>query len=161
MDYPLHIGITESGIGKAGTIRSSVGISALLAQGIGDTIRVSLTGDPVEEVIIGHEILKSLELKRSGVTIISCPTCGRCQVNVEKIAKVLEKKTKDIKKPLTLAVMGCAVNGPGEAKEADIGLAGGKKEGLIFKQGRVVGKVPESKIINELLNEIKKFGGTK
>jgi len=160
VDYPLHIGITEAGIGRSGLVRSSVGIGALLSEGIGDTIRVSLTGNPLEEVIVGHYILKSLELKRSGVTIISCPTCGRCRINVEKIAMSIEERTKGIKMPLTVAVMGCAVNGPGEAKEADVGVAGGMKEGIIFRRGSPVKRVPERMIIKALLDEIKMLEGS-
>ena len=157
ISYPLHIGITEAGISTSGIIKSSVGIGALLAEGIGDTIRVSLTGDPVTEVIVAKEILKSLELVRSGATIISCPTCGRCEINVEAIAKAIEKKTKGVKKPVKIAIMGCVVNGPGEAADADVGLAGGKGMGLIFRSGKIVKKVPESEMIRELMNEVKKI----
>lgn len=155
--YPLHIGITEAGISTSGIIKSSVGIGALLAEGIGDTVRVSLTGDPVEEVIVAKEILRSLELVKGGVTIISCPTCGRCEIDVEKIAGAVEKATKGVKKPVKIAIMGCAVNGPGEAADADVGLAGGKGRGLIFRSGRIVKTVPESKMVKELLNEVKKI----
>jgi (E)-4-hydroxy-3-methylbut-2-enyl-diphosphate synthase len=157
VDYPLHIGITEAGISTSGIIKSSVGIGALLAEGIGDTVRVSLTGDPVEEVIVAKEILKSLELIKGGVTIISCPTCGRCEIDVEGIARAVEKATKGVKKPVKIAIMGCAVNGPGEAADADIGLAGGKGRGLVFRAGRVIKTVPESQMIKELLNEVKKI----
>ena len=125
-DHPLHVGITEAGIATSGIIKSSVGIGALLAEGIGDTIRVSLTGDPVAEVITGREILKSLDMIKGGATIISCPTCGRCEIDVEKIAKAIAEKTRGVKKSLKIAIMGCAVNGPGEAADADVGLAGGK-----------------------------------
>lgn len=171
-DYPFHIGITEAGISTSGIIKSSVGIGALLAEGIGDTVRVSLTGDPVEEVIVAKEILRSLELVKGGVTIISCPTCGRCEIDVEKIAGAVEKATKGVnhevkrsahfmvKKPVKIAIMGCAVNGPGEAADADVGLTGGKGRGLIFRSGRVVKTVPESQMIKELLNEVKKITGT-
>lgn len=157
VNYPLHIGITEAGISTSGIIRSSVGIGALLAEGIGDTVRVSLTGDPVEEVIVAKEILRSLELVKGGATIISCPTCGRCEIDVEKIARAVAKATKGVKKPVKIAIMGCAVNGPGEAADADVGLAGGKGRGLIFRSGRIIKTVPESQMIKELLNEVKKI----
>jgi (E)-4-hydroxy-3-methylbut-2-enyl-diphosphate synthase len=157
VDYPLHVGITEAGISASGMIRSSVGIGALLAEGIGDTIRVSLTGDPVNEVIVGKEILRSLELIKSGVTIISCPTCGRCEIDVEAIAKAVQESTKGVKKPVKIAIMGCAVNGPGEAADADVGLAGGKGTGLIFRNGKIVKKVPESQMVKELMKEVRKI----
>ena len=157
VDYPLHVGITEAGISTSGMIRSSVGIGALLAEGIGDTIRVSLTGDPVNEVIVGKEILRSLELIKSGVTIISCPTCGRCEIDVEKIAKAVQESTRGVKKPVKIAIMGCAVNGPGEAADADVGLAGGKGTGLIFRNGKIVKKVPESRMLKELMKEVRKI----
>lgn len=156
-DHPLHVGITEAGISTTGIIRSSVGIGALLAEGIGDTIRVSLTGDPVTEVIVAKEILKSLELIKNGVTVISCPTCGRCQIDVEEIAKAVSERTKGVKKPVKIAIMGCAVNGPGEAADADIGLAGGKGAGLIFRAGKIVKKVPESQMLKELMSEMRKL----
>jgi (E)-4-hydroxy-3-methylbut-2-enyl-diphosphate synthase len=154
INYPLHVGITEAGIPKIGTIRSAAGIGAILSQGIGDTVRVSLTGDPVEEVRIGYEILKSLELTFHGVTIISCPTCGRTDIDVVKIAQVIEYKTRHIKQPLSVAIMGCEVNGPGEAADADVGLAGGRGVGLIFREGQVVRKIPEAEMIDALLDEI-------
>lgn len=157
MDYPLHLGVTEAGTKWSGTIKSAVGIGSLLSNGIGDTIRVSLTGDPVEEVKVGLEILKSLGLRHRGVEIISCPTCGRTCIDIEKIAKAIEEKTKHITKPLKIAVMGCVVNGPGEAKEADIGIAGGKEYGILFKKGRPVKKVKESEIINQLLYEVNRM----
>jgi len=157
VNYPLHIGITEAGIATSGIIRSSVGIGALLAEGIGDTVRVSLTGDPVTEVIVAKEILRSLELVRGGATIISCPTCGRCEIDVEEIARAVEKGTKGVKKPVKIAIMGCVVNGPGEAADADVGLAGGKGRGLIFRSGKIVKEVPESQMVKELLNEVKKI----
>jgi len=156
-NYPLHVGITESGIPKTGIIRSSVGIGAILADGIGDTIRVSLTGNPVEEVRVGFEILKSLELIRHGVTIISCPTCGRCNYDVEKVALKIEKRTRRIKSPLKVAIMGCEVNGPGEAADADVGLAGGNGIGIIFRSGEVVRRVPEDEMIDALIDEIESF----
>ncbi|OGC10901.1 4-hydroxy-3-methylbut-2-en-1-yl diphosphate synthase [candidate division WOR-1 bacterium RIFOXYC2_FULL_37_10] len=157
VDYPLHIGVTESGIPKIGTIKSSVGIGALLAEGIGNTLRVSLTGDPVEEVRVGYEILKALELVKKGVTIISCPTCGRCKTQMEKVVSEIERKTRDIIKPLKIAIMGCEVNGPGEAKDADVGLAGGNGSGLIFVKGKIVKKVPESRMTSALLEEIRRL----
>ena len=135
MNYPLHVGVTESGGIKKGTIKSSIGIGHLLLNGIGDTIRVSLTGDPVEEVFVGKEILKSLGLINEGIKVISCPTCGRCNIDLIDILAKVEENIADIDKDLTVAIMGCAVNGPGEAREADIGIAGGKNEGLFFKKG--------------------------
>ncbi|HTY13014.1 MAG TPA: flavodoxin-dependent (E)-4-hydroxy-3-methylbut-2-enyl-diphosphate synthase [Candidatus Omnitrophota bacterium] len=152
--YPLHIGITESGIPRIGTVRSSVGIGILLAEGIGDTLRVSLTGDPVEEVRVGYEILKSLEMAERGVTVISCPTCGRCDINVEKIASEVVENTRHIRQPMRVAIMGCEVNGPGEAADADVGLAGGRGIGLIFREGKVVKQVPEAEMVEALLDEI-------
>ena len=152
--YPLHIGITEAGIPRIGIVRSAAGLGAILAQGIGDTLRVSLTGDPAEEVRVGYEILKSLELTHHGITVISCPTCGRADVDVEKIAQEVEERTRRIKQPLTVAIMGCEVNGPGEAADADVGLAGGKGVGLIFREGQVVRKVPEAEMVDALMDEI-------
>jgi len=154
INYPLHVGITEAGIPKIGTVRSAAGIGAILSQGIGDTIRVSLTGDPLEEVRVGYEILKSLELTFHGVTIISCPTCGRADIDVVTIAQEIEEKTKNIKQPLTVAIMGCEVNGPGEAADADVGMAGGRGVGLIFREGQVVRKVPEAEMVEALMDEI-------
>ncbi|WP_371371223.1 flavodoxin-dependent (E)-4-hydroxy-3-methylbut-2-enyl-diphosphate synthase [Sporomusa aerivorans] len=156
-DYPLHLGITEAGTIRSGVIKSAVGIGALLAQGIGDTIRVSLTGDPVEEVRVANEILKSLGLRQYGPTLVSCPTCGRCQINLVDIAERVEDKLKYLKKPITVAVMGCVVNGPGEAKEADVGIAGGKGEGLLFSKGEIIRKVPEDELINALFAELDKL----
>lgn len=153
-DYPLHVGITEAGTVNSGIIKSAVGIGALLAEGIGDTIRVSLTGDPVNEVKAGFEILKSLGLRTYGPTLISCPTCGRTSIDLEKLANVVETRLADIKEPISVAVMGCIVNGPGEAREADVGIAGGKGEGLVFRKGQVIKKVPEDCLVNELFNEI-------
>jgi len=154
VDYPLHIGITESGTIKTGTIKSSVGIGILLNMGIGDTIRISLTGDPVEEVWVAKQILKSLGLLNDGVELISCPTCGRTKIDLIKVADEVLEKTKNIKQNIKIAVMGCAVNGPGEAKEADIGIAGGDGEGLIFKKGKVYKKVKEKDLVDELIKEI-------
>ncbi|MBI5399325.1 flavodoxin-dependent (E)-4-hydroxy-3-methylbut-2-enyl-diphosphate synthase [Candidatus Saganbacteria bacterium] len=159
--YPLHVGITESGIPATGIIRSSVGIGAILAQGLGDTIRVSLTGAPEEEVRVGYEILKSLELVKQGITIISCPTCGRCDIDVEKIAAAVAYRVRHITKSITVAIMGCEVNGPGEAVDADIGLAGGHGVGLIFRKGKFVKKVAEADMIEELVKEILEIRGRK
>lgn len=157
VDYPLHIGITEAGTIFSGTIKSSVGLGILLADGIGDTMRVSLTGDPVDEVRVGYEILKSLGLRQRGVNFVSCPTCGRCQINLIKVAEDVEKRLQGVEKRITVAVMGCAVNGPGEAREADVGVAGGKGEGLIFRRGEIVRKVPEDKLADALIEEIEKL----
>ena len=156
-DYPLHVGITEAGTVNSGIIKSAVGIGTLLAEGIGDTIRVSLTGDPVREVKVGFEILKSLGLREYGPTLISCPTCGRTQINLERLALEVERRLAEITEPITVAVMGCVVNGPGEAREADVGIAGGINEGLIFRKGEVLKKVAEADIIDELFAEIDKI----
>lgn len=153
-NYPLHLGVTESGTSFRGTIKSSVGLGTLLAEGIGDTIRVSLTSDPVEEIKVAKEILKALNLRDNGLQFISCPTCGRTQINLIKIAKEVEEKLEGMNKNIKVAVMGCAVNGPGEAREADIGIAGGKGEGLIFKKGIIVRKVKEEDLVEELMKEI-------
>ena len=153
-DYPLHLGITEAGPPFQGIIKSSVGIGSLLFQGIGDTIRISLTGDPVEEIIVGYEILKALHLRQRSPDLISCPTCGRCKVDLSKIVKKVEKQIRNINKPLTIAVMGCMVNGPGEAKEADIGVAFDKKNGVLFKKGKIIAKYSDKIIIRRLLKEI-------
>lgn len=157
VDYPLHLGITEAGTVNTGIIKSSVGIGALLAQGIGDTFRISLTGDPVVEVKVANEILKSLGLKEYGPTMISCPTCGRCNINLAEIAMRVENKLSTIQKPISVAVMGCVVNGPGEAREADVGIAGGKGEGLIFRKGQIIRKVSENNLVDELFLEIDKI----
>ncbi len=154
-DYPLHLGITEAGPPFQGIIKSSVGIGALLLQGIGDTIRVSLTGDPIEEIKVGYEILKALHLRQRGPDIISCPTCGRCKVDLSKIVAKVEKQICHIDKPLTIAVMGCMVNGPGEAREADIGVAFDKEKGVLFKKGKIIAKDSDKIIIRRLLKEIK------
>lgn len=156
IEYPLHLGVTEAGTLKSGLVKSSVGLGSLLSQGIGDTIRVSLTENPVEEVFAGFEILKSLGLRQRGVNFISCPTCGRCQIDLIGLAKQVEEKFKNLDIPITIATMGCPVNGPGEAKHADFGIAGGIKEGYIFKKGEVIAKVPESEIIQTLDEIIKK-----
>lgn len=157
VDYPLHLGVTESGTIKSGTIKSSVGIGALLSQGIGDTIRVSLTGDPVEEVKVAREILRSLGHIKEGIELISCPTCGRTQLNLIEIADQLEGRLKGIKKNIKVAVMGCVVNGPGEARRADIGIAGGNGQGLIFRKGEIIKKVREEELVEELIAEIEKL----
>lgn len=154
--YPLHLGVTEAGTLKAGLVKSSVGIGALLAAGIGDTIRVSLTENPVEEVYAGFEILKSLGLRQKGVNFISCPTCGRTQIDLIALAKKVEVRFKNLDKPLTIAVMGCAVNGPGEARGADFGIAGGVGEGLVFKKGEIIAKVPENMLLDKLEEVIQK-----
>jgi len=157
VDYPLHIGITEAGTMFSGTIKSSVGLGILLADGIGDTLRVSLTGDPLDEVRVGYEILKCLGLRQRGVNFVSCPTCGRCQINLIKVAEDVERRLQGVDKRITVAVMGCAVNGPGEAREADVGIAGGKGEGLVFRHGEIVRKVPEDELADALLEEIAKL----
>ena len=155
--YPLHVGITEAGTVYIGTIKSAVGIGAILAMGIGDTIRVSLTGDPVEEVRAAKEILKCLGLRKFGIELISCPTCGRTQIDLISIANEVEKRCASIKKDIKVAVMGCVVNGPGEAKEADIGIAGGNGVGILFKKGELIRKVDESQLVDALMEEIDKL----
>lgn len=157
INYPLHLGITEAGPPGRGTIKSAVGIGTILSRGIGDTIRVSLTGDPVEEVKVGKEILKSLGLLKEGIEIISCPTCGRTNIDLINLVKEAEKRLEGINKNLTVAIMGCAVNGPGEAREADIGIAGGNGEGLLFKKGKIIKKVKEEDLLEELIKEINKL----
>lgn len=155
--YPIHVGITEAGTLYSGTIKSAVGIGAILAMGIGDTIRVSLTGDPVEEVKAAKEILKSLGLRKFGVSLISCPTCGRTQIDLISIANDVEQRLASCKKDIKVAVMGCVVNGPGEAKEADIGIAGGNGVGILFKKGELIRKMPESELVDALMEEIEKL----
>jgi (E)-4-hydroxy-3-methylbut-2-enyl-diphosphate synthase len=157
VNYPLHVGITEAGTLWSGTVKSSIGIGSLLFDGLGDTIRVSLTGDPVEEIKVAKEILKSLRLRSFGVNLISCPTCGRCQIDLIQLANRIEEKLKQVDKPITVAIMGCAVNGPGEAREADIGIAGGKSSALLFKKGEVIRKLSEEEIERVLLEEIDKL----
>ena len=157
VDYPFHIGITESGSVKKGTIKSSIGVGALLLKGIGDTVRISLTGDPTEEVIVGKEILRSLDLLNDKIKVISCPTCGRCNIDLISVVNEVEEKINKIDKDITIAIMGCAVNGPGEAKEADIGIAGGKGEGLLFKKGEIVRKIDGDSLVEELLSEIENY----
>ena len=157
VDYPLHLGITEAGTVNTGIIKSAVGIGALLAEGIGDTFRISLTGDPVVEVRVANEILKSLGLKEYGPTLVACPTCGRTSIDLPAIAAQVEEKLRDIEEPIEVAVMGCVVNGPGEARGADVGIAGGKGEGLVFRKGEIIRKVPESELVPELFKEIDKI----
>ena len=150
IDYPLHLGVTEAGTLKGGLIKSSVGLGTLLAEGIGDTIRVSLTENPVEEVDAGFQILKSLGLRERGVNFVSCPTCGRTQIDLISLAKKVEEKFKNLDLPITIATMGCAVNGPGEARHADFGIAGGINEGYVFKKGEIIAKVPEEQLLEKL-----------
>jgi len=156
-DYPLHIGISEAGMLFSGTIKSSVGLGILLAEGIGDTMRVSLTADPVEEVRVAYEILKSLKIRRRGVDLISCPTCGRTEINIISLAEEVEKRLAHIKEPISVAVMGCVVNGPGEARDADVGIAGGKGIGLLFKHGEIIKKFSESELADALVQEVEKI----
>ena len=157
VDYPLHLGVTEAGTPSMGLIKSAVGIGGLLCEGIGDTIRVSLTADPVEEVYAAKRILQACGLRKSGVNLISCPTCGRTSYNMIPLAEELERRLAGCEKKITVAVMGCVVNGPGEASAADIGVAGGKGEGLIFRHGKVLYKVPEAKLLDALMDEIEKL----
>ncbi len=151
--YPLHLGITAAGPTFSGTVKSSIGIGMLLAEGIGDTIRVSLTGSPVDEVRVGREILKALKLRPRGPVIISCPTCGRCRIDLIGMAQTIERELAGLPRDLTIAVMGCVVNGPGEAREADLGIAGGKGSGLLFKKGRVVKRLKEQELVPALIRE--------
>ena len=155
VEYPLHLGVTEAGTLKQGLIKSSIGLGTLLSEGIGDTIRISLTENPTEEVYAGYEILKSLNLREKGVKFISCPTCGRCQIDLISLAKKVEEKFKNFDKPITIAVMGCPVNGPGEASHADFGIAGAIKEGYIFKKGEIIKKVKEENLLNEFERIVK------
>ena len=156
-DYPLHLGVTEAGTQRMGLIKSSIGIGSLLADGIGDTIRVSLTADPVAEVYAGKDILKALDLRRDTPQLVSCPTCGRTKIDLISLANEVEEKLRTVKKPIKVAVMGCVVNGPGEAKEADIGVAGGDGCGLIFSHGEIIRKVSEDEIVSELIKEIERL----
>jgi len=157
IDYPLHLGVTEAGTPTMGLVKSAVGIGALLCDGIGDTMRVSLTADPVEEIYAAKKILKACGLRRTGVNLVSCPTCGRTSYNMIPLVEELERRLENCDKQLTVAVMGCVVNGPGEASAADLGVAGGKGEGLIFRKGSVLYKVPEDRLIDALMEEIEKF----
>jgi (E)-4-hydroxy-3-methylbut-2-enyl-diphosphate synthase len=162
VDYPFHLGVTEAGTPTAGTIKSAVGLGTLLAEGIGDTIRVSLAADPVEEVRVGAEILKSLGLKKEGLTFVACPSCGRADVDLVGLAKAVEERMIPYRNlNIHVAVMGCEVNGPGEARAADLGVAGGKGIGLIFKKGDVIRKVPETQIVDALMEEVKKLAAEK
>ncbi|XOQ49073.1 MAG: flavodoxin-dependent (E)-4-hydroxy-3-methylbut-2-enyl-diphosphate synthase [Eubacteriales bacterium] len=156
-DYPLHLGVTEAGTEHMGLIKSAIGIGSLLQRGIGDTIRVSLTADPVQEVAAGFDILKALNLRQEGIQFVSCPTCGRTRIDLIRLADQVERRLKGCKKPLKVAVMGCVVNGPGEAREADIGIAGGNGEGLLFKKGQIIRKVPERELLDCLMQEIEKM----
>jgi (E)-4-hydroxy-3-methylbut-2-enyl-diphosphate synthase len=153
-DYPLHLGVTEAGKGSGAIVKSSIGIGLLLSEGIGDTLRVSLTGDPVEEVRVAYEILRALNIRKRGIEMISCPTCGRCEIDLTSLVEKVEREVKKMAAPLTVAIMGCVVNGPGEAKEADIGIAGGRGVGVLFKKGKVVRKLREKDFIPVLLKEI-------
>jgi len=162
VDYPFHLGVTEAGTPGIGTIKSAIGLGTLLAEGIGDTIRVSLAADPVEEVRVGREILKALKLKDEGLTFVACPSCGRADVNLVALAKAVEEKMLSYSNlDIHVAVMGCEVNGPGEARAADLGVAGGKGIGLIFKKGEVIRKVPEAQIVDALMQEVEKFAAEK
>ncbi len=156
-DCPLHLGVTEAGLPGHGSVRSAVGLGSLLSQGIGDTLRVSLAGDPVREVEVGFQILKSLGLREHGPTVIACPTCGRCEIDLLSIAEEVEERARGLDMPLKIAVMGCVVNGPGEAEEADVGIAGGKGVGLVFRRGEVVRKVDEASLVEALFEEIEKL----
>lgn len=157
VDYPLHLGVTEAGTPTMGLLKSAIGIGGLLCEGIGDTMRVSLTADPVEEVYAAKRILQACGIRRSGVNLVSCPTCGRTAYDMIPIAEELERRLADCKKNITVAVMGCVVNGPGEASAADIGVAGGKGEGMIFRKGKILYKVPQEKLVDALMEEIKKL----
>jgi len=154
VDYPLHLGVTEAGGPQTGVIKSAIGIGTLLAEGIGDTIRVSLTGPPQGEVLVGRQILRSLRLLSGGIDLISCPTCGRCQIHLVEIARSIESRLPQTEIPLRVAVMGCPVNGPGEARDADVGIAGGKGFGWLFKKGEMIRKVPEDQLVDTLMLEI-------
>jgi (E)-4-hydroxy-3-methylbut-2-enyl-diphosphate synthase len=156
VDYPFHLGVTEAGTLIPGTVKNSLGIGLLLSEGMGDTIRVSLTHDPVDEVKVAYEILRALGLRQRGVEIISCPTCGRCQIDLLTLVETIENALNQITTPIKVAIMGCIVNGPGEAREADIGIAGGRGQGTLFKKGRIK-KVPESDLARVLIEEVKKM----
>jgi (E)-4-hydroxy-3-methylbut-2-enyl-diphosphate synthase len=157
VNYPLHLGITHAGTLFEGSIRSAIGVGSLLADGIGDTIRISLTDDPREEVKVAREILKSLNLRNFGINYITCPTCGRTKIQLIELSKKIQEGLKNVNKPITVAIMGCAVNGPGEARQADIGIAGGKGEALLFKKGEIIEKVKEEDLVKRLLEEIDKL----
>jgi len=159
-DHPLHIGISEAGPGMRGVVKSAVGLGILLYEGIGDTIRVSLTGPPEDEVDVAYEILKATGVRKKGPDIVSCPTCGRCNINIIELAAEVDRRLKNMQSTITVAVMGCVVNGPGEAREADYGIAGGKEEGLVFRKGQVVKKVKETSLLDELFRMIEEDGAT-
>jgi (E)-4-hydroxy-3-methylbut-2-enyl-diphosphate synthase len=159
--YPLHLGVTEAGTMVSGTVKSAIGIGVLLADGIGDTIRVSLTSDPADEVRVAYEILRALKLRERGVEVISCPTCGRCEIDLIGLAQKVERRLLKVKTPLKVAIMGCVVNGPGEAKDADVGIAGGRGQGILFRKGDVIDKVPEEKLMFRLMREISLLLGEK
>jgi (E)-4-hydroxy-3-methylbut-2-enyl-diphosphate synthase len=159
VDYPLHLGVTEAGTLIAGTVKSSVGIGLLLAEGIGDTFRVSLTGDPVQEVRVGYELLRALDLRHRGPEIISCPTCGRTEIDLFRLVETVEKAVSNLEISPKIAIMGCVVNGPGEAREADIGIAGGRGTGILFKKGEVIRKIPEEELADALIREVMDMAG--
>ncbi|MFN2366772.1 MAG: flavodoxin-dependent (E)-4-hydroxy-3-methylbut-2-enyl-diphosphate synthase, partial [Desulfurivibrionaceae bacterium] len=160
-DYPLHLGVTEAGGLIAGTVKSSVALGILLSEGIGDTMRISLTRDPVEEIRVAYELLRALHIRQRGPELISCPTCGRCQVDLFSLAEKIERHVQTIATPLKIAVMGCVVNGPGEAREADLGVAGGHGVGIIFKKGEVFKKVPEGELLEVFIAELDKMAAEK
>jgi len=153
-DYPVHLGVTEAGMGSGAVVKSAIGIGLLLSEGIGDTFRVSLTGDPIEEVRVGYEILRALKIRQRGVEIISCPTCGRCEVDLTGVVRKVAREVRKMTEPLTVAIMGCVVNGPGEAREADVGIAGGKGVGVLFRKGKVIRKIREEEFAAVLVKEI-------
>ena len=159
VDYPLHLGVTEAGTLISGTVKSAIGIGYLLAQGIGDTFRVSLTRDPVEEIRVAYEILRSLDLRSRGPEIISCPTCGRCEIDLFSLVEKVERTVSDIKASPKVAIMGCVVNGPGEAKEADVGVAGGRGQGILFRKGKIIKKIPEDQLAEVLIKEVRDLAG--
>jgi (E)-4-hydroxy-3-methylbut-2-enyl-diphosphate synthase len=154
VSYPLHLGVTEAGTLICGSVKSAIGIGLLLADGIGDTIRVSLTSDPINEVRAAYEILRALKLRERGIELISCPTCGRCDLDIIGLTHEIEEQLLRVKTPLKVAIMGCVVNGPGEAREADVGIAGGRGQGILFKKGEIVAKIPEAELKSRLLEEI-------
>ena len=156
--YPLHLGVTEAGNAKYGTVKSAIGIGTLLAEGIGDTVRVSMTGDPLPEIPIAKQILAALNLSQNGVQLISCPTCGRCQIDLAALVDKVDALTASIQKPLKIAIMGCVVNGPGEAREADLGIAGGKGQGILFKKGEIIATLPEDELLAALAKELEELG---
>ena len=155
--YPLHLGVTEAGTENIGVIKSAAGIGGLLLRGIGNTISISLTDDPVKEVEAGIKLLRAIDLRQGGIKFVSCPTCGRTEIDLIGIAKEAEEKLKNVNKDITVAIMGCVVNGPGEASAADIGIAGGRQCGVLFKKGEIIGKIPEEKIVETLVSEIEKM----